>query len=320
MERELVMKLSVLQQKPRFGYDPKTERPDLEFLREQSAATMNDTFEMLQEASRQGSQLAVTIECVNAHLGYADMRWPYAEVYEGIDGPIVERFSRFARQKRMHIAAGLQLTEEEKTYNCAVLFNDRGEIAGVHRKVHLPAGEERQIAHGDRFDVFKTSLGNIGMLVCWDLQYPEAARILALKGADLIVCPTWGWENLYGPCRAYENGVFIAAAMGVPARGPMDPLCDPSCIVDNMGRIIAAAPRDASAVITADIDISKEPAPQYGSERYIDSSSMRKTRLLQRQPQTYGFLAKPVRETPLYHRYFPSEQAAGSKLESGRKQ
>ena len=298
------MKLSVLQQKPRFGYDAKTESPDLAFLKAQSELTMNDTFEMLEEASRQGSQLAVTIECVNAHLGYADMRWPYAEVYEGLDGPLVERFSRFARLKRMHIVAGLQLTIDQKAYNCAVLFNDQGEIAGVHRKVHLPAGEEFQIAHGDRFDVFETSLGNIGMLVCWDMQYPEAARTLALKGADLIACPTWGWENLYGLCRAYENGVTIAAAMGVQARRPMDPFCDPSCIVDNMGRIIAAATRDASAVVTTEVDISKEPAPQYGSEHYVDSSSMRKTRLMQRHPQTYGLLVEPVEETPLYRRYF----------------
>lgn len=299
------MKLSVLQQKPRFSYDPDREAPALSFLREQSARTLDDTFEMLGEAARRGSRLAVTIECVNAHMSCTDLRWPFAEVYEGLDGAVVERFSKCARRARMHIVAGLYLTMNGRTYNCAVLFDAAGEIAGIHRKVHLPAGEELRIASGDRFDVFETELGPVGMLVCWDMQFPEAARTLALKGANLIACPTWGWENLYGLCRAYENSVTIAAAMGVNASGLTSADCDPSCVVDNMGRIVAAASRDASAVVTCEVDLYREPAPQYGSERYIDSTSMRKTRLRQRRPETYGLLTVPTAETPCYRKYFP---------------
>jgi predicted amidohydrolase len=302
------MILSVLQQKPRYSYDPQRETPALSFLREMAARTLDDTFEMLGEAARRGSGLTVTIEGVNAHMALTDLRRPFAEVYEGLDGAVVERFSNCAKRTGMHIVAGLYLTIDAKTYNCAVLFDNKGQIAGIHRKLHLPAGEELQIAPGDRYDVFGTEFGPIGMLVCWDLQFPEAARALALKGANLIACPTWGWENLYGLCRAYENSVTIAAAMGVNASGFTSPDCDPSCVVDNMGRIAAAAPRDASAVVTCEVDIAREPAPQYGSERYIDSASMRKTRLLQRRPETYDFLTIPTAETPCYRRYFPDEK------------
>lgn len=298
------MRISVLQQKPRFSYDEKTSSPDLAFLKKQAALSLDDTFEMLDEAGRRGTDLAVTIECVNNHEKCSDTRWPFTEVYEDLNGPTVKRFSEKAKEWKMHIVAGLYLVLDGKAYNCAVLFDDEGEIIGIHRKVHLPAGEEFQITHGDRFEVFETKLGKIGMLVCWDMQFPEAPRILALKGADLIALPTWGWENIYGLCRAYENSITVAAAMGIDAEWLLPDFCDPSCIVDNMGHIIAAGDRESSAVITADIDIHKDPDPQYGSEHYIDSMSMRKTRFSQRRPATYGLLDLPQEEVPLYAKYY----------------
>ena len=296
------MRISVLQQKPRFGYNPGREQPALDYLIEQASLTLEDTFAMLDEAGRRGSDLAVTVEAINGHLHCFDTRWPFAEVYEGLDGPTVKRFAEKAREWKMHVVAGLYLAIEGKAYNCAVLIDDEGRIVGVHRKVHLPAGEERQITHGDRYDVFETKLGKIGMLVCWDMQFPEAPRILALKGAELIALPTLGWENIYGLCRAYENSVTVATAMGFG--GKLPPECDPSCVVDNMGRIVAAAGREDSAVVTCDIDIHKDPDPQYGSQAYIDSMSMRKTRFSQRRPETYGLLDQPLEQTPLYSRYY----------------
>jgi len=297
------MKISLLQQIPRFHYDEHTSTPELSFLKEQSALTMDDTFEMLEEAGKRGSDLAVTIEGINQHLRWADMRWPFPEVYEGLDGPLVRRFCECAKKWQMHIVAGLYLTIDEKTYNCAVLIDDEGNVVGVHRKIHLPAGEEYQVSHGDRIEVFDTKLGRIGMQVCWDMQFPETARIQALKGADLLVLPTWGWENIYGLSRAYENSVYIAAAMGISPSFGLPDFCDPSCVVDNMGRIIAAGDREHASIVTCEVDIHKEPDPQYGSEDYIDSTSMRKTRFSQRRPGCYGFLDQPLEEMPLYNRY-----------------
>ena len=189
-----------------------------------------------------------------------------------------------------------------KPYNCAVLFGKDGEIIGVHKKVHLPAGEELHFEHGDRFEVFETEFGNIGMLVCWDLQFPEAARELALGGADLICCPTYGWENIYGLSRAYENSVYIAAGMSSYPGGKS--ASELSSIVDNMGNLLVTVPDGKEGVGIADVDIRKEPDPQYGSQNFYPSHSMRKTRFSQRRTNTYKLVNEPLDKTPLYKRYF----------------
>ncbi len=298
------MRISVLQQGQSMGYSGMDEKkPDLDALKHRSSKTIDKCFELLAEAAADGAELAVTIETVNIITALGDTRFSGAELYGGLDSPVVKRFAEAAKQYGIHIVAGLLLTLDGKTYNCAVLFDDEGEIVGIHKKVHLPAGEELTVSAGDGFEVFHTRLGSIGMLVCWDMQYPEAARELALGGADLIACPTWGWENIYGLARAYENSVTIATAMIVDDI-PLVADCDPSCIVDNMGKIVAAAPRCGSCALTVEIDIKKEPEPQYNSDSFYPSHSMRKTRFVQRRPDTYRLINAPLEETPLYERYF----------------
>jgi predicted amidohydrolase len=298
------MRISVLQQQLiSLGYDFRHESPPIEVLRAKANENVEACLAMIADAAGEGADLVVTTETVNSALALGDVRYRYPDIYEGLDGELVARFAAAARQHGIHLVAGLLLTIDKKTYNCAVLFDDRGEIVGVHRKVHMPAGEEFCVTAGDRFDVYETRLGRIGMLVCWDMQFPEAARELALGGADLIVCPTLGWENVYGLARAYENSVTVAAAMNGWEGGYGD-VCDPACIVDNMGRIVAAGPRAGGAVVTADVDIAKEPAPQYHSELFYPSHSMRKTRFSQRRPDTYRLISESNAATPLYNRYF----------------
>ena len=300
------MRISVLQQYPARGYNFRRETPSLDELLKRQAVAIDDCFRMIDEAAAAGAELVVTTETVNGCIALGDVRFSYPEVYEGLDGTIVKRFSEAAKSHGIHIVAGLLLTIDGKTYNCAVLFDGEGQIVGVHKKVHLPAGEELCVSAGDRFEVYETALGRIGMLVCWDLQYPEAARELALGGADIIVCPTLGWEKTYGLARAYENSVTIAAAMANWG-GEYGEFGDPACIVNNMGRIIAEGPRAGAAVVTADVDILKEPLPQYNSELFYPSHSMRKTRFVQRRPDAYRLINQPLEETPLYQRYFDED-------------
>lgn len=300
------MKISVIQQRLDFGYDYRSEAPELDVLRERAEKRLEDCFSIIEKAASDGTDLAVTIETVNAYTVLGDTRFLYTDMYGGLNSKVVKDFSALAERLKIYIVAGLLLTIDGKAYNCAVLFDNHGEIVGIHKKVHLPAGEELHVSAGDRFDIFSTELGNIGMLVCWDMQYPEAARELALGGADLICCPTLGWENIYGLCRAYENSVTIAAAMcAYNASSPT--LCSPSCIVDNMGMIIAAAEVGAVCAITAEVDIRKEPVHQYGSQVFYASHSMRQTRFAQRRPDTYRLQGLPNSDTPLYSRYFDVE-------------
>ena len=297
------MKIAVLQQYAPVTYNRFKELPTLSELKAMGERSVERCLELIDEAARQGAELCVTIETVNAHIALGDTRFEYTET---LDGECVKRFSEVAKKHGIHIVAGLALSIDGNPYNTAVLFDDEGKIVGIHKKVHLPAGEELHFSHGDRLEVFETKLGKIGMLVCWDMQFPEAARELALADVDLIACPTYGWENIYGLSRAYENSVYIAAGMCTYRHGLWEEN-DPSCIVDNMGRIIAACERDNEGIAIADVDIKKEPSPQYGSESYYPSHSMRKTRFSQRRPEAYRLINKQNAETPLYKRYFDED-------------
>ncbi len=296
------MKLALVQSKQGAAYDP--ENPgdyDLDRCRSLAAEEIDRGFGLIGEACDKGANLIVTIEAFNGTINLNDSRYDFSEVAEAIDGPVVTRFSEMARDRSVYIIGGLYTKRDENIYNSALLFGPDGELLSIFDKVHLPAGEEKVVTPGDSYPVIETDYGRIGMLVCWDLQYPEAAREVALGGADLIACPTWGWEKRYGLCRAYENGLFIGAAMGVPASGEIWDFCDPSCIVDQMGRIVAEGNRTERSVVISEIDITSEPEPQYGSGAVTGWNSMRRIRMSQRKPATYRRLT--MDRPPLFARW-----------------
>lgn len=295
------MKISVIQSRTYYSYNVRNPGDwDLDKITRAARPGIEEGFEMVESALREGTHLAVTIEAFNTTVLPNDMRYRFADLYEPLDGPFITRFSRLAAQYKAYIVAGLYTCREGKVYNSAVFIGPNGHIVGIYDKVHLPAGEDCDITPGSSFPVFATEYGNIGMLICWDMQYPEAPRELALGGADLIACPTWGWEHRFGLCRAYENSVTIAAAMGINPHGLYEDE-NPSCIVDHMGRVIAAAPREGAAIVTAELDIRQEPAPQYGAGSWTGLHSMRQIRLLQRRPDTYRLVT--TAEPPVLARY-----------------
>ncbi len=287
------MLISVIQSKPRFEYDLSNLKDfDLEKCRLMTNPMIEEGFDMIEQAAAEGSKLIVTIEAFNSPLSVFDKRYSFLEFAEPMDGPMMKRFSKISEQYRCYIVAGIYTNRDNKVYNSAVLFGPEGKIVGIFDKVHLPAGEEWHVTPGDRYPVFETEYGNIGMLVCWDMQFPEAARELALGGADIIALPTWGWENIYGLCRAYENSVYIADAMGTPYReGGLWEGNDPSCIVDNMGKILASGGRNCSQIVTAEVNLKTEPLPQYNAGGITGLSSMRQIRTMQRRPDTYNRIA-----------------------------
>ena len=296
------MRISVIQSRQSFGYDPLHPGDyDLAKCRALAQEGIDQGFAMMGKAAADGADLIVTIEAFNASVSVSDPRYDYAEVGEPLDGPLVERFRQFAQAHGTYVVAGLYTRQDGRARNSAILFGREGRIAGVYDKVHLPLGEDAAFAAGDRYPLFETEHGMVGLLICWDVQYPEAVRALALAGADLVACPTWGWENIYGLCRAYENGVTIAAAMGVPFGQPIWEFCDPSCIVDSLGRILAAGNRCDAQIVTADVDIRAEPDFQYGADSSCGYRSMRHVRMAQRRPDTYDVLTADA--PPLMSRY-----------------
>jgi predicted amidohydrolase len=211
------------------------------------------------EAAALGARLAVFPEC--ALTGYAfDDPAEARSLAEPIPGPSTEAATRIARAIGIWLVFGLLETAGEGFHNTAVLVGPAG-LAGSYRKVHLPRiGLDRFAAPGDGpFAVHDTPLGRLGLHICYDAGFPEAARVLALLGADILVLPTsWpaGAEELaehVPSARAIENHVWYAAADRVgEERGAR--FIGRSRIVDPLGRTLALGSADREEVIAAEIE------------------------------------------------------------------
>ena len=177
------------------------------------------------------------------------------------EGPTTKRLLEIARDRRMHLVAGLAESYEGRCYNSAVLVGPSG-FLGVYRKTHLFYEETLYFTPGNTgFMVWDIGSARIGVLVCFDWIYPEAARTLALKGADILCHPS----NLVLPhcpdamvTRCLENRVFSVTAnrIGVEERGGKERLTfiGNSEIVSPQGRILHRAPADKEELTILDID------------------------------------------------------------------
>jgi predicted amidohydrolase len=148
-----------------------------------------------------------------------------------------------ARKHSAWVAAGIYEREGHALYNTAVLLDREGRVAGKYRKVYLPREEvEGGLTPGSEYPVFRTDFGTVGMMICYDVFFPDPARALAAQGADVILLPIWGGDETLAAARAIENKVFLVAS-GYD---------HPTYIMDPDGKRVAQAPQRgevASAVI-----------------------------------------------------------------------
>lgn len=161
--------------------------------------TIHHTKEMIRQAKEKGAQLVLLQELHSSEYFCQSedvAKFDYSLFYEDD----IEFFSSIA--KDLKIVLVTSLFEKRTTglyHNTAVVFEKDGSIAGKYRKMHIPDDpgfyEKFYFTPGDLgFEPIKTSVGKLGVLVCWDQWYPEAARIMALKGADILIYPTAiGW-------------------------------------------------------------------------------------------------------------------------------
>jgi len=136
------------------------------------------------------------------------------ELAEPIPGETTDIFCEKAREQECFIIVGLPERKETEIYNTSALIGPNG-VIGTYQKTFLGSGDVKQFTQGRNFPVWDTVLGKIGLMICYDAFFPEAARILALKGAELIVCPAASCIsqrdfNKYIPARAAENTVYVA--------------------------------------------------------------------------------------------------------------
>jgi N-carbamoylputrescine amidase len=201
------------------------------------------------------------------------------DLAEPIPGPTSRALAEIARKSHMTIVGSLFERRAAGLYhNSAVVLDADGRLAGVYRKMHIPDDplyyEKYYFTPGDLgFQAFETRHARIGTLVCWDQWYPEAARLTALRGADVLFYPTAiGWHPSekadFGTAQhdawrtmqrahAIANGVYVAAVNRVGHEGPTTggiEFWGGSFVADPFGRIIAQASHDKEEILVATCD------------------------------------------------------------------
>ncbi len=239
---------------------------------------LQTAFHFLEKAAQRHAELAILPELCQS--GYALTPETAAGAAEPVDGPTVERLSKFARARGMHIVAGMCEQAAGKLYNSAVLIGPEG-LIGIYRKAHLFYREKEIFSPGDTgFPVFDLGWGRIAMLICYDLRFPEAIRMTALQGAELICVPT-AWVAPAGPmwdasgfsmqaycamAHASMNRLYIACADTCGTWGEGIPFLGGSLIAGPAGWPAAGpSPVDRDDLLIADLDLTlarvKSPNP-----------------------------------------------------------
>ena len=164
---------------------------------------------LLEEAARQKADLVVLGEC----LTLVGSSRTAEDVAEPVPGPSTEYFGRLAKRHNFYIVAGLYERVGHLIYNTAALIGPDGKLVGKYRKVALPRDEIADgVAPGHEYPVFQTRFGKVGMMVCYDGFFPEVARQLAIRGAEVIAWPVWGCNPDLAKARATENHVYLVSS------------------------------------------------------------------------------------------------------------
>jgi predicted amidohydrolase len=220
-------------------------------------SNLTKTLQLIDKYSQKNAELIVFPEC--SLSGYCFKSLEEAKTSaEKIPGPTTDAIALKAKETNTFVVIGLLEKEGNRIYNAAVMIDNDGNISHKYRKTHLPYLGVDRFAHAgeDPFEVIDTKIGKIGLLICYDLLFPEPARVLKLKGAEIVIIPTnWPQGTQASPdfvvrCRARENHFYIIAANRAGyERGTRfigrSLICDPS------GRVLAEAssdPADANLV------------------------------------------------------------------------
>lgn len=164
---------------------------------------------LIAKAAQRKADLVVLPET----LTYYGTGLSYADAAEPIPGPSTDYFGQLAAKHDLYLVAGLLERAGPLVYNVAVLIGPTGKVEGKYRKVCLPRGEASGgVAPGHDYPVFKARFGTIGMMVCYDGFFPEVARALTNRGAEIIAWPVWGCNPLLARARAVENHVYVVSS------------------------------------------------------------------------------------------------------------
>ncbi|MFK7734694.1 MAG: carbon-nitrogen hydrolase [Pirellulaceae bacterium] len=252
----------------------------------------------IEQASAQGANIVCLQEVFNTLYPCQTEDHAIFDLAEEIPGPTSTALQNAAKKLGVVITCSLFERRAKGLYhNTALTFDVDGELVGFYRKMHIPDDplyyEKFYFTPGDLgFTVAKTKFATLGVGVCWDQWYPEAARLMALKGADILLYPTAiGWiheeKEEFGKTQveawqtsmrahAIANGVFVAAANRVGSEGGLQ-FWGGSFVANTNGQLTAQASHDCEEILIAecslsDIDVTRTHWP-FLRDRRIDAYS-----------------------------------------------
>ncbi|HTB63579.1 MAG TPA: carbon-nitrogen hydrolase [Opitutales bacterium] len=243
------------------------------------AANRAQTIKKIAAAARHGADIVCTQELFTTPYFCITQDPAQFDLAETIPGPTTDLLCAAAKKNKIVVIASLFENRGSEVYhNTAVVIDADGTLLGKYRKNHIPqdpAFEEKfYFTPGDLgYRAWKTKAGRIGVLICWDQWYPEAARLTALKGADIIFYPTaigWlpsekkqlgaaqhtAWETVQRG-HAVANGCYIAAVNRVGREGGTE-FWGQSFVADPYGRVVARASVDKEEILYADVDVKMQ--------------------------------------------------------------
>lgn len=204
---------------------------------------------LIAEAAKQKADLVVLGETITlVGLG----KKPH-EVAESIPGPSSDYFGSLAKKHGLHIVVGLYEKADHLVYNVAVLIGPDGKIIGKYRKVCLPRDELASgVTPGSDYPVFGTRFGKVGLMICYDGFFPEPARELSNRGAEVIAWPVWGCNPLLAAARACENHVHLISSTYTDAKAGWTR----TAIYGHDGKPIVQAETWGTVIVT-EVDLSQ---------------------------------------------------------------
>lgn len=239
------------------------------------------TLELTRQAADRGAQIICTQELFTSQYFCQCEDPKYFELAEPIPGPTTEKFQEVARQREVVIILSLFEKRAPGLYhNTAAIIDADGTLMGIYRKNHIPDDplfmEKYYFTPGDLgFRVWNTRYGKIGVLICWDQWYPEAARLTAMKGAEILFYPTAiGWIPEEKPLRgdiqrdawrsiqrshAIANGLYVAAINRTgwektTVEGGLE-FWGGSFVAGPMGEILCEAAEDKEEILIQEVDL-----------------------------------------------------------------
>jgi N-carbamoylputrescine amidase len=275
------------------------------------AENLKKTLALTEQAAKKGAKIICTQELFRSQYFCQAEDHEYFKLAEPIDGPTTKAFQKIAKKYKVVIIASLFEKRASGLYhNTAVIIDADGSLLGIYRKMHIPDDplfyEKFYFTPGDTgFKAWDTKYGRIGVLICWDQWYPEAARLTAMSGAEILFYPTAiGWHpkekaeygtNQHGAwetiqrSHAVANGCYVASinriGLETPEGGDGLEFWGQSFVAGTSGQILAKASVDKEEVLIVPVELDK-----------VDTTRTHWPFLRDRRIDAYGDLTKRFRD------------------------